>query len=141
MQCDYDKIPKIDWIKVLFAADSSEILELADYIEGESCAEVRELADFVRSSNSFYEILPKNCSKGFAISKMLEIYNMSDYKVIACGDFNNDLAMLELADFAISPSNGQECVKNISNLVTKNDCDNGAIAEAIEYIINNADTI
>lgn len=136
IEATFDKIPKSDWIKVLFAAKPAQIVELKNYFEdlqnNNQCMEY----DCVRSSNHFYEILPKNCSKGSALEKYVEMYGLSDWTIVACGDFNNDLTMLEYADIAISPLNAQDEVKAISDYVTSVDCDNGAIAEAIEYVIN-----
>lgn len=120
------------WCKVLFAAESDEIDKLETYVAENGF----EKLTFVRSSSYFYEILPNDCSKGYALKKMLELYNKSDYTVVACGDFYNDIEMLEAADISVAPSNAIDEIKKIVSKVTVADCDNGAVAEALDYVMN-----
>lgn len=120
------------WCKVLFAAESDEIDKLEAYVAKNSF----EKLTFVRSSSYFYEILPNDCSKGYALKKMLELYNKSGYTVVTCGDFYNDIEMLEAADISFAPSNAVDEVKKIVSKVTVADCDNGSVAEALNYVMN-----
>lgn len=120
------------WCKVLFAAESDEIDKVEVYVAQKKL----ENLTFVRSSSYFFEILPNYCSKGSALKKMLELYTMKGYTIIACGDFYNDIEMLEAADISFAPSNAVDKVKNIVTNVTKADCNNGAVAEALDYVMN-----
>ncbi|MDE6132079.1 MAG: HAD hydrolase family protein, partial [Oscillospiraceae bacterium] len=56
------------------------------------------------------------------------------FTVAAVGDYNNDLEMLEFADIAIAPQNAQDIVKKSADYVTNSTCEEGAIAEAIDYL-------
>lgn len=129
---DIDDIPCDGWCKALFAADENEIDRLVSYVEGENFVGLT----FVRSSKYFYEILPNECSKGEALKKMLEIYRRNGFTVAACGDFDNDLDMLAFSDIPIAPANAVEKVKNAAVFVTNADCDNGAVSEALYYVMN-----
>lgn len=120
------------WCKVLFAADSDEIDKLAEYTEKMGWNDLT----FVRSSKYFYEILPSGCSKGTALQKMLELYHCNGYTVAACGDFDNDIEMLQNADIPLAPANAVSEIKKVACMVTKSDCDNGAVAEALYYVMN-----
>ena len=91
---------------------------------------------FVRSSATYFEIVPNECTKGDALKKLKEIYNLNDWTTAACGDFDNDLEMIKNADIGTAPSNAQDCVKKAAAYVTTADCNNGAIAEALEYVMN-----
>ena len=117
---------------MLFAADADEIDKLMAYTNEIGYDNLT----FVRSSKYFYEILPSGCSKGTALKKMLEIYHRYGYTVAACGDFDNDIEMLRNADIPIAPANALEEVKKAACIVTKADCDNGAVAEALYYVMN-----
>ena len=77
---------------------------------------------------------PKGCTKGSALKKLWELEKWDTFTVAAAGDYNNDLEMLEFADIAIAPQNAQDIVKNSADYVTKATCEEGAIAEAIEYL-------
>ena len=68
------------------------------------------------------------------IKKLVEICNWQNYTISAAGDYDNDLAMLEYANIGFAPANAQEIVKKSASYVTKATCEDGAIAEAIEYI-------
>ena len=52
------------------------------------------------------------------------------------GDYNNDMAMLEYADFAACPSNAINEVKAVCDMVCRADCTEGAVAETIDYILS-----
>lgn len=127
-----EDVPPEGWCKVLFAADSDEIDKLTEY----TLKKGWDNLTFVRSSKYFYEILPSGCSKGTALKKMLELYHYSGYTVAACGDFDNDIEMLRNADIPIAPSNALNDVKKTACMVTKESCDNGAVAEALYYVMN-----
>lgn len=129
---DINDISPNGWCKVLFAADSDEIDKLTEYTQNKGWDNLT----FIRSSKYFYEILPTGCSKGTALKKMLEFYNGSGYIVAACGDFDNDIEMLQNADIPIAPANAVSEVKKTACMVTKADCDNGAVAEALYYVMN-----
>lgn len=129
---DIKDISPEGWCKVLFAADSDEIDKLTEYTQNKGWDNLT----FVRSSKYFYEILPNGCSKGTALKKMLELYRSYGYTVAACGDFNNDIEMLQNADIPIAPANALDEVKKIACMVTKADCDNGAVSEALYYVMN-----
>ena len=129
---EYNNIPKHGWCKFLFAGEPEEIDEMEQYVsENIHCN-----LTFVRSSKFFFEILPNDCSKGKSLQILKEIYSLNDWTTIACGDFDNDLEMIQVADIGIAPSNAQECVKNAATHITASDCNNGAISEAIEHIMN-----
>ena len=131
-EADIDEISGDGWCKALFAADEKEIDRLVSYVEEKNYSGLT----FVRSSKYFYEILPNECSKGEALKKMMEIYHRNGFTVAACGDFDNDLDMLRYADIPIAPANAVQKVKNAAVFVTNADCDNGAVAEALYYVMN-----
>ncbi|PMQ01607.1 MAG: phosphatase [Dictyoglomus sp. NZ13-RE01] len=87
----------------------------------------------VISSYKFLEILPKGCSKGRAMLKLLHLLKISPMEVIAIGDYDNDLDMLKLAGIGITLPNASERVKKFADFVTKSDPD-GAIAEIINKL-------
>lgn len=126
-----DEITK-DWYKVLFCDTIENIDKVIEFVKCKNYQNV----DFVRSSPIYYEMLPQNISKGSAIMKMRELCDIDDCVIVAAGDFNNDIEMLQAADFAFCPSNSTDDVKAVCDIVLENSCDEDAIAAAIEYIIS-----
>ncbi len=128
---DLDVISPDGWCKVLFAAEEEEIPPLIEFVTSLK----NDKSVYVRSSRYFYEILPKNCTKGKTLDVLRELYP-DIKKICAFGDFDNDLEMIENADFGFAPANAQDCVKSAADYVTSADCDNGAAAEALNYVMN-----
>ncbi|MBR1739439.1 MAG: HAD family hydrolase [Ruminococcus sp.] len=127
--CTVDEIPD-NWYKVLFAIEPEKMDRLVGYVKEKGFSGV----DFVRSSKEYYEILPLNISKGSAINIMRQRCGMEDFTIVAMGDYNNDIEMLEAADLAICPSNAVEEVKAVCDIVLDVSCEEDAVAEAIAYM-------
>ncbi len=88
------------------------------------------------SGSEFLEVLPLGCNKSTMLEPLRDIVEeLAGRKVrlIACGDYDNDLEMLEAADIAVSPSNALDRVKAVADYVL---CSNneGVIADVIELI-------
>ncbi len=128
---DLTEIPDGGWLKVLFAMAPEDISQIEILVKQKGYDSVT----FVKSSDIFYEMLPLGITKGTALNEYRRLDGMSDYTFAAAGDFDNDTDMLIKADLGAAPSNAEEIVKQSADLVLKNSCDSGAIAELVEYII------
>lgn len=127
--CDISDIPD-DWYKVLFAVEPERMDELIAYVKQKGFDGV----DFVRSANEYYEILPQNISKGYALKMMRDVCNMQDFTFVSVGDYNNDIEMILEADVGICPSNATDDVKKAADIVLDKSCEQDAVAAVIEYI-------
>lgn len=128
---DLSGVPKGGWFKVLFATEPSLIAELENFIAGRDYG-----VDFVRSHDTFIEMLPKGSSKGAALKEYRRIMGMEDIKLIAAGDYHNDMEMLAEADVGAATANAQQCVKDSADVVLNRTSSEGAIAELIEMLYN-----
>jgi len=126
-----DEVPEGDWFKILFAAKPDDITKIEEFVKTKGYP-----VDFVRSHDIFIEMLPKNSSKGAALREYIKLMGLSDHKVYAAGDYNNDIEMLEAADIGAATANAQQDVKDIADVVLCNSSDDGAIAELIDRIYN-----
>ena len=132
---NYSSLEDIDsegWLKVLFAMAPEDIphIELLVHQKG------YDTVEFVKSSNIFYEMLTKGITKGSALEEYRRLERFEDYTFVSIGDFDNDIEMIKNADLGACPSNAQEDVKKSADLVLSHSCDDGAVSELIEYIIN-----
>lgn len=133
VECTVDEIPK-NWYKVLFAREPEHIHEIIGSVD-----KVREYypeIDFVISAPMYYEMLPKNISKGSALRELKKACGMEDFTIVAAGDYNNDIEMLREADVGIAPSNAAAEVKAAADIVLGVSCEENAIAAAVEYIFD-----
>lgn len=133
IECGVDEIPR-GWYKALFAQKPERLHEVIDYVE--EIIDGYPDIDFVISAPMYYEMLPKNISKGFALQKLVKACGMEDYTVVAVGDYNNDIEMLAAADVGICPSNAADEVKQAADVVLDVSCEENAIAAAVDYIFD-----
>ena len=80
------------------------------------------------------EIMNKEVSKGNAVAKLAEIYNINPTEIITLGDNENDLSMIEYAGLGIAMGNAVQLLKDRADYVTTDYMDDG-VAQAIEKFI------
>ena len=119
--------------KILFADDNEDnIFKLISMLK-----EHPQFADFgfVRSHREYCEIIPKGVNKGNLVAKLAELLKIDASKVIAIGDNDNDVEMLDAAHVSIVVSNATEKAKKAADYITVSNEEN-AIAKVIEDIEN-----
>ncbi len=84
----------------------------------------------VRSLDYAFEMLPKGVSKAKALEHLVKSLNLLPKDVMAIGDANNDLEMLEFAGIAIAMANSNPAVKKLADYQTASNNDSG-VAKAI----------
>lgn len=126
--------PPQKWYKVLFADKQENTDKLVEYVEAQDFDGV----DFVRSSKHYYEILPKNISKGYCVDFIRENCCREGDMIVCAGDYHNDIEMLSAADIAVCPSNAVDAVKEICDIVLESSCEENAMAELIDMILSEA---
>lgn len=134
---DLSDISKDGWLKVLFAMSPENIPEAEKIIAEKNYNTV----DFVKSSGIFIEMLPHNISKGSALDEYRKLDGMQNCTFVAIGDFDNDIEMIQSADLGVCPANAEDSVKKISDVVLSATCENGAVAELIDYIITKCNAL
>ena len=80
------------------------------------------------------EVLPKGASKGNGVRALLRLLNIDAENVMAIGDANNDVEMLELVGLGVAVGNATKKVKEVANQIVGNNDDDG-VAEAIERFV------
>ncbi len=80
------------------------------------------------------EVMNRDVSKGNAVKTLAAMYGISREEVIAIGDNENDMSMIEYAGLGIAMGNAEECLKNAADHITCDYQEDG-VAEAIERFI------
>lgn len=119
------------WLKVLFAMDPEDIPAFIEYIAAQGFSDV----SFIRSEKRFYEMLPKDVSKGSALQAYRTLPGMEDVTFVAVGDYDNDIEMLRAADFAVCPANACDKAKACADLILSRTCEEGAMEELIDHLL------
>lgn len=127
--CNIEDMECNDWLKVLFAMSPEKSDELWDFVQT-----LDNSADFIRSSNSFIELLPHNVSKGNALENYKKITEIDISCIAAAGDYNNDIEMLEFADLGAVPANACNDAAAAADYISQKSCDENFIDDFVKYI-------
>lgn len=88
--------------------------------------------DFTRWNPLFVDLNPKGGNKKAGILKILDYFNISTNEIMALGDGENDISMLELAKYSIAMGNASDLVKSKANYIT-DDVDNHGVIKALQH--------
>ena len=125
-----DRWPMGDWYKLVFIAEPARILQARrDFV-----AVFGTRFAMTTSSARSFEVQLATCSKAAGLTKLRRYSpDTAARTLIACGDFENDIPMLQAADVAVCPANAMDEVKAICDLVLC-DCDEGLIGDVVDAI-------
>lgn len=128
---DYHNVSE-DWKKVIFMVEEEEIPLLRNTI---AAAPFYDSYTFMQSSPWYYELLPKNSSKGDGLLQLAELLGIDKKRTIGVGDNENDIMLVKIAGVGIAVENAVDEVKAAADFVTV-DNNSHAIAEIIKGIEN-----
>ncbi len=94
----------------------------------------REHYTILKSAPYFLEILNPEVDKGYGVKMLAEKLGLQQSEVMAIGDQENDLAMIEYAGTGVAMGNAIDSVKSIAQFVTKTNREDG-VAHAIEKLV------
>lgn len=93
----------------------------------------------INVSSSWYnniEIMNEGVSKGEALEYLCNALKIEKSEVIAIGDNENDISMLQMAGLAVAMENGDDIAKEYSHIITGTNNEDG-VAQIIEkYVLN-----
>jgi len=87
------------------------------------------------SGDYLFECNELNTTKGSGLAVLCNRLDITLDEVIAIGDHENDLSMIETAGLGVCMANGEESVKRAAGYVTENDCENSGVAEVLHKFI------
>lgn len=80
------------------------------------------------------EVLPRGASKGTALKALLADLKIAPEHVLALGDGDNDIEMIEQAGIGIAVANASQALKDKADHIVGSNDDDG-VAEAIEHFV------
>ncbi len=115
--------------KVLFCGDSERILQARAHMEW---LEHKGLV-FATSAPVYFELLPEGISKGATVKVLADMLGIAHDRIMAIGDYYNDLELIGTAAVGAVPEGAPEDIKLAADIVVGRS-ENGAVADFIEYL-------
>ena len=125
---DAEDTPK-RWYKLLFACDNKRLHEVYDFVQTQTF----EGFYFVFTNIMYLEVMPLGVSKGSTLQRLSKILDISHDQIVAIGDYYNDIEILQAAGLGVAVKGAPEELINIANF-TVGSCEDGAVADVIEYL-------
>ena len=99
------------WFKLVFRAEKEQLDALRPHL----VERFGERFEFAVSGPNFLELTTKGCTKATGVQRLRDMFAAQGKRlyVVACGDQENDLAMLRAADLALCPENATDEVKAV----------------------------
>lgn len=118
--------------KIVYASDNQELQIFKKELEKETDNQISSLF----SLPFFLEVTSTRVSKGIALQQIAEYYGVSRQEVIAIGDGENDIAMLQYAGIGIAMGNAPDSVKKHADEVTYTNNENGVGHVIEKYLLS-----
>ena len=134
IRCNETGMPLSQWIssdvvKLLFICDKKDTPGIIETFS-------REFPDisFMMSKPHYVEVVAKNVNKGRALRDLLDILGLAPEELVAFGDGQNDLAMLELAGRGYCMANALPSVREKCKRIAPSNAEDGC-AQIIEKML------
>lgn len=120
-----------EFTKCLFSGPRAALAQVKAYAEKLH----GEKINLFYSSETYMEFVHRDVSKGKALLETARQAGVSAAEVIAIGDSDNDLSMIQCAGLGCAMQNGEAHVKAAADYVTERNCEENGVAEVIEKFI------
>ena len=131
-----EEAERAPWFKALLFGDRASLRDAEAFIEAQGLSDrfdrVYATTDIVPNSE-YLELLPKGVDKGTALRACRDLACYQNRTLIGVGDYNNDIGLLKEADLAACPSNANDAIRAIADLVLPSN-DEDAIAALLEQL-------
>lgn len=93
----------------------------------------------VQSFPRYVELTHKDVSKGKAVAWLADRWGISQEEVLAIGDQDNDLSMVEWAGLGIAMGNAVEALKSVARHITLRAEEDGAAVAIEQFVLQGCD--
>ena len=135
------KVRVVDFLNEV--QDEDEILKVVleeekvvlDKITPQIPKELFEKYTVIRSLDFMVEFMNKDCNKAIGLEKLAQYLKISKEEIIAIGDADNDIEMIEYAGLGVAMGNAKDEIKQLANFVTKSNEEDGVAYVIDKFII------
>lgn len=126
------QVPPEEWGKVIFLSLPTVIASVKKYLLSIENPQV----NFMSSSISSFEMLDEGVHKGVGVKKIAELYGIQHKHTAAIGDYFNDYEMLKSVYLSACCGQAPKAIHDIVKFEACH-CNNGAVADLLNYIMYN----
>lgn len=111
----------------------SESVQRLDQARTDFPTSITDKYKIVRSQPQIMEFLPKQMSKAYGLNILLKHFDLDFSNLMAFGDAENDLEMLQEAQVGVAMENGSAAIKKAADATTLDNDSDGVAAYLIKY--------
>lgn len=115
--------------KILLAAPEETLTQYIDQIK----APFEDKLSFILSAPFYLEVTPIGVNKADSMQIICDTLQISKEYLVAFGDAQNDISMIQFAGTGIAMGNACDALKDCCNIITKSNNEDG-IAVALNYL-------
>lgn len=117
-----------EWLKILFCDDDPGLIDAVEAMLADDplCPHVHQ----TRSGPRYFELTASGVNKGSALARLRQLLDPPPHRVVAIGDYHNDIEMLGEADIAAAPASALPEVKMLARIITR-DHRQSAVADLV----------
>lgn len=123
---DFLSVPPV---KILMSVQTGQLKQVQEQI----AALLPKGLSVVQTAAFYLEVIPSQINKGQGIRSICEVLGIEPKQVVAFGDAENDISMLQAAGIGVAMGNAADAVKAAADYVTGSNNEDG-IAAALEAL-------
>ncbi|WP_166242473.1 Cof-type HAD-IIB family hydrolase [Paenibacillus turpanensis] len=89
----------------------------------------------IRSGAHFVDVMREGVNKGTALAELCKLWGIAPNRVIAMGNYFNDIDMLRFAGFGVAMDNSPDGVKAEADAVTASNNEEGVLRALEKYVL------
>ncbi|HQE93811.1 MAG TPA: Cof-type HAD-IIB family hydrolase [Anaerolineae bacterium] len=118
--------------KVLYVAEAEQIPAMASVLQCRFAGR----AAIVRSHAMFIEVVPSGVDKGSAVAWLAQYFGVPRDAVLAAGDQENDLTMIQWAGIGVAMGNAPPAVQEVADWIAPPVTEDGAAAILERFVFH-----
>lgn len=133
--CNFDTCPTDEeFYKYVVVGDKFSLDKLRQKLDKDMLANF----DVARTGDTSLEFVSRKYNKGLMLQKLCELLHINKQEVMAFGDAENDLALLQSVGYGIAMDNAMDILKQYACYITKANDEDG-VAFVLDQIFKDSD--
>ena len=127
---DFQELDKEAVIKMSIVVDEEQTSSVTQRINQDFAGRLNA----VTSGYGAIDLLPVGIHKGWGLRSLMERWKIDTDQIMAFGDSENDLEMLELVGYSFAMENGEEKVKRMAKYIAPSNSEAGVLQVLEQYL-------